>query len=337
VISDPTPLYRLRDGVFAADLLIVAVADLDLFSWLRRHPGADESRISAALALAARPVDVMVTYLVALGLLERVGASVRPTKLACDHLIDDSPYDLRPYYASLRERPGCVDLRAVLTTGQPAAWANVAGGEDWSSRLDDPAFAAQITAAMESRGRFLGPRLAQALTDLPASKALDIGGSSGIYLSALVDACVALRGSVLERPPIDHAARTLLHDRGYAERIDVLTGDMFTDPLPEGFDLHLYSHVLHDWDEERVRSLLSASFTSLAPGGWIVDHDVHINRSKTGPLPAAEYPVFLMHATPGKCWSFGELEEMLVDCGFEEVSFRDTGGDRSAVLGHKRA
>ena len=31
------------------------------------------------------------------------------------------------------------------------------------------------------------------------------------------------------------------------DRIDVVTGDMFTDPLPSGFDAHLYSHVLHDW------------------------------------------------------------------------------------------
>ena len=333
--SDPTRLYRLRDGVYAPDLLIVAVVDLDLFSWLQRHPGADQSQIGAEFGLAARPVDVMITYLVALGLLDRVGRTVVPTELASDHVTEGSPFDLRPYYASLRERPGCADLRAVLTTGEPAAWASATGGDDWASRLDDAAFAAGITAAMDARGRFLGPRLAHTLTDLRVSKALDIGGSSGIYLCALIDARPGLWGSVLERPPIDQAARTLVRDRGDDDRIDVITADMFTAPLPEGFDLHLYSHVLHDWDENRVRALLAASFASLTPGGWLVDHDVHINRDKTGPLPAAEYSVFLMHATPGKCWSVGELEEMLIDCGFDDVSSRQTAGDRSVVLAHK--
>ena len=33
-IPNPTVLYRVRDGVYAADLLIAAVARFDLFSWL---------------------------------------------------------------------------------------------------------------------------------------------------------------------------------------------------------------------------------------------------------------------------------------------------------------
>ncbi len=308
VVCDPIRLYQLRDGVYAPDLLIVAVVDLDLFSWLERHPGATESRICAELGLAARPVDVMVTYLVALGLLDRLGDVVAPTELARQHFTAGSLFDLRAYYASLRERPACAELRAILTTGEPAAWASAAHGDDWASRLDDPAFAAGITAAMDARGRFLGPHLADALADVPMSNVLDIGGSSGIYLCALADARDGLRGAVFERPPIDRAARALLQDRSFHERIQVIAGDMFTDPLPEGFDLHLLSHVLHDWDEQRVRRLLSAAFTSLTPGGFLVDHDVHVNRDKSGPLAAAEYSVLLMHATHGKCWSVGELE-----------------------------
>ncbi len=335
VPTDPTRLYRLRDGVYAADLLIVAVADLDLFSWLEQHPDTDVPGICGALGLAPRPVDVMVTYLVALGLLQRVGDTVMPTALALDHFVEGSPYDLRPYYASLAERPGCTELRTVLTTGEPAAWASAADGHDWASRLDDAAFASGITAAMDARGRFLGPALAAAITDLPAHRVLDIGGSSGVYLCALVDHRPGLNGSVLERPPIDRAARTLLVERGYADRVGVVTADMFNDPLPTGYDLHLLSHVLHDWDERRCRALLAASYRALAPGGWLVDHDVHLNADKSGPLPAAEYSVFLMHATPGKCWSLGELTAMLVDAGFDQVSCRDTAGDRSAVMAHK--
>jgi SAM-dependent methyltransferase len=335
MLTDPTPLYRLRDGAYAADLLIVAVAQLDLFSWLHRCGGADADRICREWSLAARPVDVMLTYLVALGLLERVGDMVVPTALAGEHLVDGSPYDLRPYYASLRERPGCAELLAVLQTGEPAAWASAAGGHDWATRLADPAFASGITAAMDARGRFLGPRLAEAIADLPVRRVLDIGGSSGIYLCALADHLPGVHGAVFERPPIDQAARSLLNERGYADRIGVVTGDMFTDPFPNGYDLHLVSHVLHDWDELRVRRLLAGSFATLAPGGWLVDHDVHINADKTGPLPAAEYSVFLMHATPGKCWSVAELTEMLHGYGFVAVSWRATAGDRSAVLARK--
>ena len=66
-VSDPTPLYRLRDGVYAADLLIVAVCDLDLFTWLARAETDGSaarpvpvSRVVAELGLRARPVVVVV-------------------------------------------------------------------------------------------------------------------------------------------------------------------------------------------------------------------------------------------------------------------------------------
>ncbi len=188
---------------------------------------------------------------------------------------------------------------------------------------------------MDGRGRYLGPRLAEAIADLPATNVLDIGGSSGIYLCSLVDERPGLQGAVLERPPIDLAARSLLRERRYDDRIKVVAADMFADPFPRGHDVHLFSHVLHDWDEERVRVLLRASYASLAPGGWLVDHDVHINADKTGSLPAAEYSVFLLRATPGKCWSTGELTEMLEACGFKDVLQRDTAADRSVVLAQK--
>jgi SAM-dependent methyltransferase len=256
--------------------------------------------------------------------------------LARDHLVSGSPFDLRQYYESLRERPACRELRTVLQTNEPAAWASASEGNDWLARLDEPEFAGAVTAAMDARGRFLGPRLAEAIADLPIGRALDIGGNSGIYLCALVDRVTGARGSVLERPPIDVAARTLLSNRGYADRIEVITGDMF-EALPHGYDLHLFSNVLHDWDELRVRRLLAASFESLVPGGWLVDHDTHLDADKTGPLAAAEYSVLLMHGTPGKCWSVSELAQMLNECGFDMVSTRSAAADRSAVLAHKPA
>jgi hypothetical protein len=62
---------------------------------------------------------------------------------------------------------------------------------------------------------------------------------------------------------------------------------------------------------------------------------VHVNENKTGPLAAAEYSVFLMHSTPGKCWSTGELSLMLREAGFATVICRPTAGDRSAVIARK--
>jgi SAM-dependent methyltransferase len=223
----------------------------------------------------------------------------------------------------------------VLRTGKPAAWAGATAQRAWAERLDDLDFATRITAAMDARAAFLGPALAAALEDMPARRVLDVGGGSGAYACALADRRPELRATIFERPPVDSAARTLLAARRYQERIEVAVGDMFTHPLPTDHDLHLFSHVLHDWSEEQVRHLLASSFSALPPGGCLVDHDAHVNDTKTGPLAVAEYSVLLMHSTPGKCWSMGEMAAMLDDAGFTGMASRSTAADRTAILAYK--
>jgi SAM-dependent methyltransferase len=351
LVPDPTRLYRVRDGVYAPDLLIAAVVEFDLFSWLAQHGRVTVVQVCDELGMAVRPADVLLTYCAALGLVGRDldrDDEVTVTALARTYLVDGSPFDLRAYYASLAERPACRELATVLRTGMPAAWASgtvptgvgeeadaVPEQPDWSSRLDQVDFARRITAAMDARGAFLGPALATVLDDLPAQRVLDVGGGSGIYACALLDRRPGARAAVFERPPVDAAARALLAERRYHERIEVLTGDMFTDPLPTGYDLHLYSHVLHDWDAGHVAGLLAASYAALPPGGWWVDHDTHIDADKRGPLPVAEYSVLLMHSTFGKCYSIRELAEMAKRVGFVDVEHRPTAADRSAVLARK--
>jgi hypothetical protein len=57
----------------------------------------------------------MLTYLAALGLLERLpGGGIQVTALAGAHLAGGSAFDLRPYFGSLRERPAVAELVRVL-------------------------------------------------------------------------------------------------------------------------------------------------------------------------------------------------------------------------------
>lgn len=338
-VPDPTALYRIRDSAYAVDILIAAVVEFDLFSWLASHGPQPVAELRAGLGLAERPADVLVTYCTALGLLDRdVDADdlVALTELGRHHLVAGSPFDLRAYYASLAERPAVRELADVLRTDRQAAWAGApTTGDhrpDWSGRLDDMAFAQRITAAMDARGAFLAPALAAAVPDIPITALLDVGGSSGVYSAALLADRPHARAAVFERPPVDTAARTILAARGLAERVDVITGDMFRDPFPRGFDVHLYSQVWHDWDTPRVEHLLAASFAAVPPGGRLIDHDTHLDADKRGPLAAAEYSVLLLHSTPGRCWSTGELTAMAERAGFVDVEHRPAAGGRGVLL-----
>ncbi len=333
--TDPTQIYRYRDGLYAEDMLIVGIVWLDLFSWLASRP-SDAAALRQKFALTERPTDVMLTLLVAMGLLERREEKYFVTLAAREHLCADSPWFLGPYYASLKDRPVCADLLKVLRTGKPANWGSEKGKLDWHKAMETEEFATSFTAAMDCRGVFLAQAAAKQL-DLGSRRALlDIAGGSGIYACSFCAHFPNLRATVLEKPPVDQITAQAIAKRGFTERVSVLASDMLNAPLPAGFDAHLFSNVLHDWDVPVVRELIAKSFAALAPGGVLVIHDAHLNEDKSGPLHVAEYSTMLMHSTEGRCYGVGEITEFLVEAGFENVRFTPTAAARSVITAEKQ-
>jgi SAM-dependent methyltransferase len=332
--TDPTCIYRYRDGLYMADLLTAAICHLDFFNWLSLHP-ADQKEICRALGLKERPVDVMLTLFTAMGLLRRDNEVFVLTELAKEHLCPSSPWCIAPYFASVKERPVCLDMVEVLRTGKPTSWASLRNEKEWARAMEAPAFANQFTAAMDCRGAYLAPAMAQRLDCSRYHHLLDVAGGSGIYACAMVARHPHLHATVLEKAPVDRLANQSLTERGFGGRVGVAVGDMFRDPFPEGFDIHLFSNVLHDWDAPQVEQLLAKSFASLMPGGMIVVHDAHINAAKTGPLPVAAYSALLMTITEGKCYSEQEMTDFLLKVGFSDVAHFPTAADRSVITATK--
>ena len=336
--TDPLSIYRYRDGLYAVDLLTAAITEFDFFTWLAHHP-SDLATICRALGTAARPTDVMLTLFTANHFLLRTDASLAAvfsvTDLAREHLVSTSPFFLGPYYATLKERPVVRDLVTILRTDRPTNWGSYKNEKTWTEAMLTEEFATTFTAGMDCRGLYLGAALAKKIPIAGRTRLLDIAGGSGIYACTVVAHHPHLRATVFERPPVDGIARRMIAKRGYTDRVSVVAGDMFTDPLPRGHDVHLFSNVLHDWDVAKVRPLLAASFAALAPGGLLVIHDAHLNADKTGPLPVAAYSALLMGVTEGKCYATSELETLLTAAGFGDFSFAETAVDRSLLTAVK--
>jgi hypothetical protein len=332
--TDPVAIYRLRDGLYAVDLLIAAVAHLDLFSTLAARP-ASKAELCRALAITDRPTDVMLTLFAAMGFVQEREGIFSVTDTAREHLVAGSPWFLGPYYAALKERPVCLDLLKVLRTGKPANWGSQSDLQDWHRAMETAEFAASFTAAMDCRGVYLAPAVAAAVDLGGCGHLLDIAGGSGIYACALVTHWPHLRASVLEKPPVDRIAADAIARRSCSDRVTVIAGDMLSGPMPSIADVHLFSNVLHDWDEPTVRELLHKSCAALPPGGMVMIHDAHLNAAKTGPLHVAEYSVLLMHSSEGRCYSVAEMERYLTAAGFAGVTYADGAAARSVITARK--
>ncbi|GGB52939.1 O-methyltransferase [Tistrella bauzanensis] len=341
VVSTTDDMLRLRESAFAIDMFVVATTWVGLFDHLVASPGP-RAAVCKALNIHARPADTMFTLLLSWGLLVEDDHGLRPSALALDHMVAGSANDLRPYYASLKERAGVQDLLYVLQSGHSRTWeARHAGKseagnakEEWTDLMRRPDFARYYTAVMDSRGAVLAPDLARML-QVPGARLLDVAGGSGIYSSAIVARHADVSVTVLERPPVDDVARWHIDQRGLVDRIDVIGADMFADPLPEGFDTHLYTHILHDWTLESGAVLLRKSYAALNAGGQVAIYSAHLDDDKAGPAPVAEYSVLMMYLYEGRCYSVAEMRSLMEQAGFVDIQVSHGIGWRSLITGRK--
>ena len=333
--TDPSTLYRYRDGIYAADLITAAIVHFDFFTGLADQPATLDD-ICERFGFAPRPADVLLTLATAAGLTHHVEGRYSVTDVAREHIVAGSPFYLAPYFASLAERPVVSDFARVLRTGQPAHWGAVEEGHDWHRAMEDETFARGFTDAMDCRGLLLAQALVAHIDLTGRRKLLDIGGGSGIYACVLAAHHPGLRAVVFDKSPVDRIASRLIAERECEAQVDVRPGSFFDEAeWPDDCDVHLFSNVLHDWGSADVERLLEISFRRLPPGGLLVIHEAFINADKTGPLPVAEYSAILMHSTQGKCYATSEYERILDQLGFIAITCTDTIVDRGVMTARK--
>lgn len=352
-VTDPTYLFDLAERMHAIEMLSAAVGPIGLFEFLAAEP-KNLDAICSELNLARRPALVLLTMLSAQELLSRDRAGFYSlTQTAREYLVSDSPWSLAPCFDALTNRPSCQAILGVLRSGLPmggppngdaappnGAAANGAGEaasgapSDWNTGMQEEAFAEFFLNAIDSRNAYLAQVAAGALDLRSCKSLLDIGGGSGIYACAFAKSNEHLQATVLEKPPVDAIATRAIARRGLASRVSVLSSDMMSAALPRGFDTHLFSNVIHDWDEETVLRLLRSSFEALAGGGRIIIHDVVLN-TEADRRPATEYSALLVSFTAGRCYALEELRDLLHQAGFEFVTYTPTAIHRSLVVACK--
>ncbi|MCL7425014.1 acetylserotonin O-methyltransferase [Streptomyces sp. YS415] len=84
---------------------------------------------------------------------------------------------------------------------------------------------------------------------------VDVGGGNGTLLGALLTAHPGSRGVLFDTPTGVREAAKVLADAGVADRCEIATGDFFT-AVPGGGDAYVLKSVIHDWDDDRARTVL---------------------------------------------------------------------------------
>jgi len=320
--TNPTSIFEYFRGSYGTELLTAAVAHFDLFGRLAQQPRT-LAELQVDLSLAERPAIVLTTALRAMQLLTRNMASqFELTAMAAEHLVRGQEFDVGSYLSLAATSPGVMEMVERLRTNRPAGLSSDEAGaafiyrDGMKSAMEQARLAAHFTLALAGRAKNVAPVLASQIPLIHATTLLDVGGGTGIYSVAFLRANPALRAIVFDRPEVLKTAECFVADYGIAGRVQLQSGDMFANTLPNA-DVILLSNILHDWDVTECQTLINRCAASLNPGGRLIIHDVLLNDELDGPLPIALYSAALFTLTEGRAYSASEYNGWLSNAGLQ--------------------
>ncbi len=319
-VTDPTSIFEFFRGSYGTDLLTVAVSYFDLFGRLAKRP-CSLAELQLELGIEERPAIVLTTALRAMQLLlkNKVG-QFELTALAREHLVRGGEFDVGNYLSLAASAPGVVGMVERLRTNRPVGLNGDESGaafiyrDGMRSAMEQTQLAEHFTLALSGRAKNVAPVLAETIPLLNTTTLLDIGGGTGIYSIAFVRANPQLRAIVFDRPEVLKTAERFISEFEVGDRVQLLAGDMFVDPLPAA-DTILLSNILHDWDVPECQTLIRRCADALNPGGQLIIHDVLLDDELDGPLPIALYSAALFTLTQGRAYSAREYGTWLRDVG----------------------
>ncbi|MGI8416468.1 MAG: methyltransferase [Nakamurella sp.] len=291
--------------------------------------GATAAQLAVATETSVPALGRLLDHLVTIGAfdLDATSGRYRPTDLGAQ-LGEDAPEGIKPLLdincAGGRAELGFVDLLGTIVTGAPA-YERRYGREFWADLDASPELRRSFDAQMAWRYRVQAAQLANRFDWERFSEILDVGGGDGNVLTAILRAHPDLRGRVLDLAPSAAAATDRFAAGGLEDRAGAVAGSFF-DPLPEGADAYLLSDILHDWDDEHARTILTGCRRAATPNGTVL-----VIESVRGRGADTAMDLFLLMCFGGRERTVDELVTLAANCGLVLVSSSPVTDGRTAL------
>jgi hypothetical protein len=181
----------------------------------------------------------------------------------------------------------------------------------------NPERGAVFNDAMTTLSRATGAVIPKAYDFSKIRHVIDVAGGHGLVMASILKAYPHLKGTLIDMPGVVEGTRGLLAREGVADRCEVVAGDILT-AVPEGGDLYMLTHIIHDWDDEPATRILQACRRVMGPQARLLLVDMVLpDHVVPDPRMAAEllFDLTMMVAMGGRERTAGELGALLGAAG----------------------
>ena len=272
---------------------------------------ADQSmtveEISSGMGTATQHLKPFLDACASLALLLQKDGKYRNSQFSQVHLVEDNPAYIGDFIQTVSSESKQWDDLYSLITGSDD------GPSDHHKGEGDPR---KFTLAMNNIG-MLGE--AEALADAvdlgDCRKMVDAGGGSGLYSVYLCQKFPHLRSVVIDKPETLGATRELIAGCVEEARIELLEGDIATDPLGENVDAVLLSDVVYE--DTFAEKVLKNARASLRDNGLLIIRGYYYDPENPTSRFSALFQLNAIVFYPnGSILTLSSMKKKVADTGF---------------------
>ena len=133
-----------------------------------------------------------------------------------------------------------------------------------------------------------------------------------------------LSATVVDLPTVIPITRQFVADAYAADKVEVLTVDITSDPIPGMYDAAILSAVLQTLSPKQAQAVLKNVANVVKPGGWLFIFGTGmLDNSRLSPKAAVEFNlVFINVYEHGQSYTEDEYRKWLKKAGFVDVNIQ---------------
>lgn len=203
-------------------------------------------------------------------------------------------------------------LDECVRTGRDQVSAAL-GTDVWSYYRQHADEAMAFSEAMSGFSAMSIAALSAVYSPPKATRVVDVGGAHGSLLAWVLGRLPEARGVLFDLAHVVDTAGPALESSGVPGRVERVAGDFF-EAVPEGGDLYLLKHVVHDWDDGRARQILSNVRRAMAPGATVLTVEMLLPDDGS-PSPAVLLDLNMLVMLSGRERTLPEFEALYGSAG----------------------
>lgn len=145
----------------------------------------------------------------------------------------------------------------------------------------------------------------------PYNHIVDVGGGTGLFVNSIRELHPNIKVTLFDMPSVIEKITQRQEDN-----LSLVGGDFFTS-VPEGGDLYILKLILHDWSDDKAKTILKNCRKAMTPGSKLVLLEYTIENIKESKFMRIYIDLLMLTMFGGKERSLDDLSIILKETGFD--------------------